>query len=1041
MELETVVRLLDDPAEAAQWLRPLGVRDAVRGRRNLVAIAQSGVTLDLLGVLCAQLAQQLRGLSDPDMALNNLDRFFAAARNPLSLASLCERDEETLPTLLQIFSTSQYLSDLLIRDPESFDLLRMTEGQPVARDVLVGEICADVAAVDDDRDILTILRRHKHRETLRIAYGDIVRRQRLEIVTEQISFLAEALVEAAVQAAQRKLAQPRGAPRRPDGQPARFVALALGKLGGRELNYSSDIDLMFLSDDWGATDGPRSVAGSEFFERLARQVIKYLTENTTLGVAWRVDLRLRPGGRQGPPVAPLSAAWHYYDVFGRTWERQALVKARPVAGALDLGREFLQQLEPWIYRRYLTRHEITGIKALKRKIEHRTLLEGGDGRDVKTGHGGIRDIEFAIQFLQLLNGGDLPEIRTGNTLQAIDRLEKAGCLTLPERMALEENYITLRKLEHRLQIMCDLQTHRLPDKDDELRKLAIRMGYAEGPHRSPLEAFKADYKQKTERNRKILNYLLSEAFGEEEEVEPEVDLVLDPEPPAATIPAVLGRYGFQRIPEAYQNLLALTTEKISFLSSRRCRHFLAAIAPKLLQAIGATPDPDATLVNLSKVSDSLGGKGVLWELFSFNPPTLQLYVRLCAATPYLAGILTTHPGMLDELMDSLVLDKLPTFAWLQRSLDELLHGAEDIEPILHSFKNSLHLRVGVRDILGKEDIRHTHRALADIAELCLAAMAQREYDKLGARHGVPTMPPGDRAGEPCELIILALGKLGGREPNYHSDLDVVFLYEADGMTRPAGRSRSDATTTNQHFFSQLGQRLIKAVNLWGPQGRLYELDPRLRPTGRSGSLAVSLDEFARYFTSGQGQLWERQALCKARPIFGSARARQSTMQRVRQVLLGDRWSPAFAGQIAAMRRKLEESATPQNLKRGPGGTVDVEFAVQMLQLQHAAAVPAVLVPGTLEALDALQAAHLLPAAEAEAVKASYRFLRSVEARLRLMNTAARHDLPSDELELKKLAYLLDYADVPTLVADCQRHAQQNRQWFERTFAAAARQTC
>ena len=231
-------------------------------------------------------------------------------------------------------------------------------------------------------------------------------------------------------------------------------------------------------------------------------------------------------------------------------------------------------------------------------------------RNVKTGHGGIRDIEFVIQFLQLLNGGDAPDVRTGNTLQAIDRLEKAGCLTMQERTSLEENYVMLRKLEHRLQIMFDLQTHLLPESDDELRKVALRMGFADGPHRSPLEAFQADYRQRTERNRQLLDHLLYEAFGEEADEAPEVDLVLAPDPPDETVTRLLGGHGFRQVRDAYDNLQALASERSSFLSPRRCRHFLAAIAPQLLQAIAATPDPDATLVNLAKVSDSLGGKGV-----------------------------------------------------------------------------------------------------------------------------------------------------------------------------------------------------------------------------------------------------------------------------------------------------------------------------------------------------------------------------------------------------------------------------------------------
>ncbi|HND54898.1 MAG TPA: glutamate-ammonia-ligase adenylyltransferase, partial [Pirellulaceae bacterium] len=553
--------------------------------------------------------------------------------------------------------------------------------------------------------------------------------------------------------------------------------------------------------------------------------------------------------------------------------------------------------------------------------------------------------------------------------------------------------------------------------------------------RSALVDFKDSYQRATDTNRRILDFLLHNAFRDDGEIEPEIDLVLDPEPPESAVRDILGKYRFRDISGAYQNLMALAAEKISFLSTRRCRHFLASIAPQLLRAIADTPDPDRTLIELSRVSESIGGKGVLWELFSFNPPSLKLYVHLCATSPYLSSILTSNPGMIDELMDSLMLDKLPTLESLESSLDDLSRGAEDLDPILHAFKNSNHLRVGVRDILGKEDVRNTHRALSDVAEVCLQQITLREYLRLVEKYGEPTTT--DEAGEsrPSEFIMLAMGKLGGREPNYHSDLDVVFLYEAEGMTQHRHRGRRDAATTNQHFFSQLGQRLIKVVNQLGPHGRLYELDPRLRPTGKNGVLAVALAEFARYFAEGHGQLWERQALCKARPIYGSEAVRATAMRVVREAMFCRPWEDANAAEIRTMRRRLEETAAPSNLKRGPGGTVDVEFCVQMLQLKHGRDVPEILVPGTLEAIEALQAAGLLSEDDARHFSRSYRFLRSVEARLRLMNTTARHDFPDDPLELKKLAFLLNYESPEALEQDCIETTKAVRRRFERKFEA------
>ena len=456
--------------------------------------------------------------------------------------------------------------------------------------------------------------------------------------------------------------------------------------------------------------------------RLGREIVRLLTENTALGAVYRVDLRLRPDGQKGPMAMSMAAMLNYYDVRGRTWERQAYIKARPVAGDRDLGDEFLGQLGPWIYGRYLSRADIVGIKALKRRIEQQVRGEE-QTRDVKVGHGGIRDIEFVIQFLQLLNGGDLPELRTGNTLEALARLEACGCLTSQECMLLGENYNFLRKIEHRLQILFDLHTHSMPADDRELRKLALRMGYEERPERTALDAFMADYREKTSVNRKILDHLLHDAFSDDGHAEAETDLVLDPDPSPQRVGEVLGQYRFGNTQQAYGNLMALSEEKIRFLSTRRCRQFLAAIASPLLQAVSATADPDAALVNLDRVSESLGGKGVLWELFSFNPPSLKLYVELCAYTPHFSNILITNPGMIDGLMDSLVLDKLSSLESLRETLKELCWAAEDIEPILHSFKNDQQLRVGVRDLLGKEDIQAVTSTLSDIAEVCLAQIA------------------------------------------------------------------------------------------------------------------------------------------------------------------------------------------------------------------------------------------------------------------------------------------------------------------------------
>lgn len=1041
LEVATLQEYLSQPEKARTWLQSLGMRDVERAYRNLLEIVQHGVPLELMVTLVAGLQRVLPFLADPDMALNNLERFFSATRNPLSLASLFERDPTALPPLLQIFASSQFLSEILICDPESFDLLRLTEGQPVARQVLVDEVTAEVSAVKHDSEVLAALRRFKRREILRIAYGDIVCGQSLATVTRQLAYLADALLEAAYGAAWRKLENTLGQPRTARGEVARFVIMAMGKLGGVELNYSSDIDVIFFYEDEGTTDGPRSVSNAEFFQRLVQEIVRLLTTRTELGTVYRVDRRLSPEGEQGAAAISVPAALRYYDVRGRTWERQAYIKARPAAGSLDLGFTFLQQLEPWIYRRYLTRADIAGIKTLRRKIEQRAQTQE-DVRDVKNGWGGIRDIEFVIQFLQLLHGAALPAVRTGNTLEAIAGLEQAGCLTHAESTYLSESYHFLRKVEHRLQIMFDLQTHTIPRDAGEIQKLAVRMGYTDKPGAPAREAFERDYRRFTYRNRQIINHLLHDAFSDDTETAAEVELVLDPDPAPQFIQQVMSRYRFREPEQAYRNLMSLAEERVPFLSTRRCRHFLASIAPMLLSAVATTPDPDATLVTLGRVSDSLGGKGILWELFSFNPPSLKLYVQLCAYTPMLSNLLTSNPGMIDSLMDSLVLDKLPSREFMEATLRELCLAAEDVEPILHAFKNDHILQIGVRDLLGKDDVHAITHAISGLAETCLTEIAQREYEQLVLRYGQPTLQEGSQPGDRAEMVILALGKFGGQEMNYESDLDLVFLYEGEGQTVPivdSGYGRRGETTTNQHFFSELSQRIIRRTSYLGPYGRLYQVDARLRPTGRSGSLVYSLKEFRQYFLSGQGQLWERQALCKARPCVVSCRMRPAVEKLLHEILDAHPWLPEFARQIAQMRTRLEETAKDLDIKRGRGGIVDIEFLVQMLQLRHGRQLPQLKVTSTLDALRVLRECEILDEKAFSDLAESYRYLRTVENRLQLINPTAKSRVPENPLDLARLAHLMDAETPPALVHTIEAYLARNRQYFERWVERLASQ--
>ena len=999
------------PETIRRWLQGCGIRNLDRGVANISAIAQIEWSDEEIDRFAATVAKTLPSLADPDQALNNLDRLVLTSPSLAQKVRKLSALSTPFNGLMTLLSDSQYLADLL-REESHYDIVAAGKFQPVARRLLVCDASESVADAKDFSEAMRRLRTFKQRETLRIGWSDLVLEHRIEQITEQISSLAAAICEAALFWCRRRLAEKFGQPFVPTGKDCRFVILGLGKLGGNELNYSSDIDLIAIYEFDGKLRDRAVSSNLEYFGQLTRDFIRMVGEPTELGNAYRVDMRLRPLGSRGPVCGSLNSTIQYYDLQGRTWERQAMIKARPIAGDVSLGAELLEKLQPWIFRSSLGRTDITGIKLLKRKIERRTRRQGNERADIKAGYGGIRDVEFVIQFMQMLNGWNLASLRTANTLRAIGRLERARCLTHDEAELLASNYRWLRKLEHRLQLKHNQQTHSLPEDEPSLVAFAKRMGIRGATDSRTLNSFQTKLDEVTRLNRVILDHLLHGAFGtskvfsdSESEVSAEVDLILDPDPTEEFIEAVLAPRGFADAQATWRILMELSEEKSRFVSSRRCKYFFASIAHSLLDEVARTPEPDRTLVALATVTDSLGARGVLWELFSASPATLNLYVRLCASSDYLATILKTNPGMIDELIDALQFDSLPSRELLQQNLDELSRGAEDIEMILSSFKLSQHMRIGIRDILRQDEIADTHQALSDVAEICLQKIARNQLQRQLKKHSMEHLAANDWADVP--FSILGLGKMGGREPNYHSDLDVIFFYDSD----PKFEDCLPNGVSPQFFFRELATEITKAIGKQTTQPKLYEIDSRLRPSGKSGSIAVHVVEFTRYFETGTGQLWERQALCKARPIAGNEVLGNKVMQQVQRILqLPSQGGPAtIRKDIWQMRLTMQRDCQHGNLKRGPGGSVDIEFAVQMLQLVHNSRHPEVMQPGTLKAIEALCGSGLISNEDADFLSQQYRFLRSVESGLRLMNTTARHDLPDDKGQLERLAYLLNYS--------------------------------
>lgn len=1027
--------------------KTLGCREVSTSGKCLADLLSLGLATELLMGCLRQMATLLPASPNPDRGLQNLARYVEASRSPQALLALFERDTAALPTLMNILATSQSWSEQLITDPESFDLLRMTEGMPVSRGVLVDELSTEIAGQVDPQLVARSLHSFRQRETMRIAFGDFIGALPVEIVAQQLSALAEAILETAIAAARREAVARYGVPLAADGRPARLAVIGYGALGANELSYSPKLELLFICDQVQSIQGGRGAVIHDYFDRVAKRILQWLTDVSLPSAQYTVDSELRPPSSRESLVSPLDVAVRYFENQGQSWQRLAFIKARGVAGDLALTNQFLEQLEPWIYRRYLSRSDITEIAALKRQLEKRVQDEPLDAGDLSARAGGISDIKFLIQYLQLLNGGELPEVRIGNTLAAIAALERAGCLTAQERSVLDDNYRFFQRIEHRLQVVLGNTATSLPVDEPDRRQFMVASGYVNAQGEADWSSLTQQLEERTKLNSRILNHLLSETFATESgEVAPETDLILEQSPPAAEIVRLLSPYRFHDAAAAYKDLVSLGHEQVSFLSSRRCRHFLAAIAPRLLQALSTTPMPDATLATLRRVSDSLGGKAVLWELFQSNQAAMDLCIRLCASSPYLIGILTFNPGMIDELIDSLMLDRLPGTQQIENLLSDLCKGVEDPGAVLHSFKNSMHLHIGVRDILGKDQIVDTHRALSDVAEACLKQTIDHEYHRLIQRLGVPIIADGPRAGETAEMIVLAVGKLGGREPNYHSDLDVLFLFEGDGTTRSLLPHRRHEAIPNRVFFNQLGQRVVKSITRVGPAGHLYELDARLRPLGGGVGLAATLDDLENYFCNGPAQLWERQALCKARAVWASPIVVPRVAESLRKMLTALEWRSEFAADIQRHRLRLEQGAAPTNIKRGRGGTLDIEFIVQMLQLKFSRQETSVLVPGTLDAIEKLQQAGLLDQASSQALATNYRWLRRVESGLRLMNLAARHELPTSHEDLDQLQFLLQNADRndwPDQVSESQSHhpivdlcaavRQRNRQIFNDVF--------
>jgi [glutamine synthetase] adenylyltransferase / [glutamine synthetase]-adenylyl-L-tyrosine phosphorylase len=908
--------------------------------------------------------------------------------------------KEAGPLAVALLQGSESLGRLLALRPGLLawlDGAHLEQPWPRARTLAAARGSVARVAVGDRETLHRRLRRFKARAQLRLAARELWAGTPSQEVGREQADLAEAVLRAALPPLEAALRLRHGTPA-PEG----FSVLGLGKLGGEDLNFSSDVDLVYLYRADGETSGGTegSLPNVAYYTRLAEGLTRALSLVTEDGFCFRVDLGLRPEGRAGPAVLSLAAALQYYERAGRTWERAAWVKARGVAGDDGLAAALLHGLEPFLWRRSLDFGAVDALRALKAEID---LRGKASADDVKLGPGGIREVEFFAVALQLLHGGKLPLLRAGPTLQALRRLAEAGLLTQRDADALSDGYLFLRRVENRLQMVEEQQTQRLPSGEKDRLRLARTLGL---PSVAALDAELARHRGFIA---SAFKTLLGQTARQEVPDEPLLALAQDAELSDAKRHEALQARGFADAEAALRSLERLRRT----LSTAALQEGPGPGVPAtvLLSECARSPDPDQALFFLAEFLGTLVAPLGYLRLLLQRPAVARKLIGLFGQSAFLSGYFVRNPELLDVLVQAEGANPHKPVAQIAAELGgRLARSPMDEERLgaMRRFKNEEVLRIGLGDISSDLDVPEVAAQLSSLADAVLDACLFMAETELRERFGAPRLRDGGRAA----LAVLGLGKLGGGELGYHSDLDLLFVYQGGGADEEtAGGTRG--SVGHPEYFARLVQRLLSLLTVQLREGRLYQVDARLRPSGNQGTLVVSEVAFHEHHEK-RAQLWERQALVKARAVAGDARFGAALLAQVVEPLVYGRALPAGAAEdIRRLRQRMEvevagETAGELDPKAGHGGLVDVEFATQYLQLLHGGRLPAVRGPNTLQALEALRAAGVLAQEDARTLRAGYLFHRRVENRLRLVHGRALTRLPTAGPPLALLARRLGH---------------------------------
>lgn len=833
------------------------------------------------------------------------------------------------------------------------------------------------AAIGDDLDepdVMSALRRARRRALARIALLDLSGRSSTAETLTRLSILADAAVGAAVEHAVRLVTPRFGVPRFPDGRSMPLVVMGMGKLGGGELNFSSDIDLIFLYPDGGETDGRRPVDHFEYFTRLGQKVIHLLDAPTVDGFVYRVDMRLRPFGDSGPLVTSFAALESYLQQHGRDWERYAWIKARAITGADAYAEVFNDVVRPFVYRRYLdfgVFESLRDMKALlQREVQRRDLED-----HLKLGRGGIREIEFIVQALQLIRGGGDPRLRVPGLLHVLPRLAERKLLPEAGVVRLRDAYLHLRHVENRLQMYADEQTHSLPQDPHRRARLLVGLGLERWDRlNSALDRTRDEVASS-------FAALVLAGVGDAEVPRSAFEALYASGASASALAEVMEGAHNDRLAHAAR-LVALRESGYYRRLGEVGRARLHGVLRRLLAALEADPAADTVLSRALAIVEAIGSRTAYLALLNENPLALTRLVQVCGLGTFLANQVAAHPLLLDELIDPSILDQVPSRAQIGEELavrlEDCVDDTERAVGALRDVQRAAVFRIAFCDLSGKLPLMQVSDRLTDVAELILARAMEHAWWDMVAVYGAPM------AGTPgtlrvCHIAAVGYGKLGGRELGYGSDLDLVFLHDSAGeVQETAGPKVID----NQVFFLRLGQKILHLLTVQSAAGRLYEVDTRLRPSGKGGLLMTQIDAFVRYQRS-EAWTWEHQALLHSRAVAGDAQLME-TFESARVMLLQqavrrDRLRDDVRDMRDRMRRELSRATAGEfDLKQDRGGLADIEFLAQYWVLRHAQESAAlVLFPDTIRMLESVGSANLVDHAVVDRLIDTYRDYRAV----------------------------------------------------------------